>query len=237
MNTLTKILGGIAIVGASLLPMKANAQNINCNINSTIASSYLDNGFSFNDNPTILLTGSSAAKLGNYSINFIGIHSRDIKNHFNGKISWVEWTGMFDISQNNGITTNSLGAYYSFLPEDIFKIDGINGVYGSIETNTNPLIKIYMERGFKNINGIRGKVKTSGSTNIFNKKVSASFEISAMNNYFIKKKGLHHLCFDLNSEILSSGPLKLSAGLKYQKGIGNQAVTGLQGQLSADYTF
>jgi hypothetical protein len=203
--------------------MKANAQKISGQMSSTVANSYLVSGASFNDEPTLFLNGSVTAKMKDTYITFLGINSRNIKNHFNGKTSWIEWTGMLDISQNIGKNTVSAGAYYSFLPEDIFGLSGLNGIYGSFTTKTNPSMKIYLERGFKGINGTIGKAAISDS--------------GAMNDYFIKKKGLHYLSFDLNSEILSTGPLNVSAGLKYQIGIKDQAVTGLQGQLSAGYSF
>jgi hypothetical protein len=217
--------------------MKANAQKISGQMSSTVANSYLVSGASFNDEPTLFLNGSVTAKMKDTYITFLGINSRNIKNHFNGKTSWIEWTGMLDISQNIGKNTVSAGAYYSFLPEDIFGLSGLNGIYGSFTTKTNPSMKIYLERGFKGINGTIGKAAISDSINVLGKQINAGFETGAMNDYFIKKKGLHYLSFDLNSEILSTGPLNVSAGLKYQIGIKDQAVTGLQGQLSAGYSF
>lgn len=237
MKKLTKILTGIATGIASLLPMKANAQEISGQISSTAANSYLISGSSFNDDPTLFLTGNVTAKINNTSVTFSVINSRNIKNHFNGKTSWVEWTGMLDVSQDIGAGKVLAGCYYSFLPEDIFGLAGLNGIYGSFSTNTNPSGKIYVERGFKGINGTIGKATISGSANILDKEIKAGLEIGAMDDYFIKKKGLHYLSFDLNSEIFSVGPLKMSAGLKYQSGIGHQTATGLQGKLSADYNF
>jgi len=81
------------------------------------------------------------------------------------------------------------------------------------------------------------KLSTSGSTKVLGRDVKAEVELGIINDYFIKKKGLNHLVFDLNSDIISEGPVKVSAGLKYQKGIGKEAITGLQGRLTAGYDF
>ena len=238
MKTITKILtAGVAITAAILLPGQADAQEITGNVNTTVANNYLVNGFSFDNNPTLFLNGSITANTGNTSITALGIHSRDIKNHFNGKTSWVEWTGMLDISKDFGIGTGSVGAYYSALPNDIFGISDINGVYGSFKTNTNPYFQIFADNGLKNINGLMTKLTASGSTEILGRNVNAGVELGIINDYFIKKKGLNHLSFDFNSDIISDGPLKVSAALKYQKGIGKETITGFQGKLTVSRDF
>lgn len=206
-------------------------------MSATVANSYLINGFSFNNKPTLLLDGNITAKLGDSYITLIGLHTRNIKNHFNGKTSWVGHTGMVDFSQDFGVGTASIGAYYTFLPEDIFELDGVNGIYGSFATNTNPSIKIYADRGFKYINGILGKATLSGSANVGNRPVNASIQLGAMSDYFIKKKGLHYLTIDLSSPIYSEKDFSVDLGVKYQNGFGEDSVSGLEGKVSVNHTF
>ena len=228
----------LTLTALALLASQAKAQDaITANVNSVAANNYLVNGFSFNNNPTLFINGSATAKFGDSYLTGIVMHSRDIKNHFNGKTQWVEWTGMADVSQDLGPATASIGAYHTFLPGDVFGIDGVNGVYGAVKTNTNPSVKVFADLGLKNVNGLMTKLSTSGSTKVLGRDVKAEVELGIINDYFIKKKGLNHLVFDLNSDIISEGPVKVSAGLKYQKGIGKEAITGLQGRLTAGYDF
>ena len=116
----------LTLTALALLASQAKAQDaITANVNSVAANNYLVNGFSFNNNPTLFINGSATAKFGDSYLTGIVMHSRDIKNHFNGKTQWVEWTGMADVSQDLGPATASIGAYHTFLPADVFGIDGL----------------------------------------------------------------------------------------------------------------
>ncbi len=231
-----KKLFSLLLIGALATGLKAQ-DAVTGNVSVMGANNYLTNGFSFDNNPVLFVNGSTTAQFGDTYLTGIGIHSRNIGNHFNGKTSWVEYTGMADLSQDLGFGTASIGAYHTLLPKDVFGLDAVNGVYGQFKTNTNPLLKIFLDRGFKNINGLLAKLSTSTSVNILGQNINGEVELGLINDYFIKKKGVNHLVFDLNSEIISNGPLKVSAGLKYQKGIGNDVVTGLQGRLTAGVDF
>ena len=228
----------IGLVGlSSMLPAKKAHGQIRGDISTDFTNSYLTNGFSFNNYPTVFINGNIGVNSGNYSLTLTGIHSRDIRNHFNGKTSWIEKTGMMDISRNLGIGTLSFGGYVTFLPEDVFGIDYVTGVSGSFTTSSNPSFRAYLERGMHNLTGWLGKVSVSASENVLSRPVNANLTMGAMDSYFIDKRGLHFMRLGLNTPAYSSGNFSVTAGANYQMGIGENSVSGLAAKLTARANF
>lgn len=236
-KSLRKLLTRGAIGLASLIPMKGAEGQVSGEISTTVSNSYLVNGFSFNDDPTLFLNGSLTANIGNYDLTFLGIHSRNIKNHFNGKTSGIEKTGLVDLSRDFGVGTASVGGYITLLQEDIFDIRSATGVYSSFTTNTNPELKLYVERGMESINGWMVNGAVSGSETVLNQPLDVSATVGVMRDYFIDKRGLHYLTLDLSTPIYSNSDFSITAGAEYQKGFGTESKSGLEGRVSLSYTF